>query len=110
MMKRMKTRTRTTKVVVIKVFCVRDSYEVVRTTIRVLSFSAIAAEENQRPCSEKTKCPVSYTAWIAFGIRLSERCPVPIHSDKRRSTLRRVFSGIRNVTDDLAETKSVMNA
>ncbi|GFV43647.1 uncharacterized protein TNCV_2679481 [Trichonephila clavipes] len=32
-----------------------------------------------------TKCPVSHTAWIAFGNsnnRLSVRCPVPIDSDK----------------------------
>ncbi|GFV72992.1 transposable element Tcb2 transposase [Trichonephila clavipes] len=35
----------------------------------------------------KTKCPVSYTAWIAVGVRLSELCPVPIDSDKRRSTV-----------------------
>ncbi|GFU16448.1 hypothetical protein TNCV_836261 [Trichonephila clavipes] len=33
------------------------------------------------------KCPVSYTAWIAFGFRLSEWCPVPIDLDKRRSTV-----------------------
>ncbi|GFV73415.1 hypothetical protein TNCV_3389311 [Trichonephila clavipes] len=39
----------------------------------------------------------TYTAWIAFGYpnnRVSERCPVPIDSDKRRSTVR-VFYGIR---------------
>ncbi|GFV31284.1 hypothetical protein TNCV_1640361 [Trichonephila clavipes] len=35
-------------------FCVRDSYGVVRTN-RVLSYSTIAAQENQRSCSEKTK-------------------------------------------------------
>ncbi|GFS79571.1 hypothetical protein TNCV_2370661 [Trichonephila clavipes] len=72
-----------------------DCYGVVRTTIKVLSYSTTAAQENQRPCSEKTKvydgtakkCPVSYTAWIAFGFRLSERCPVPIDSDERRSTV-----------------------
>ncbi|GFW71155.1 hypothetical protein TNCV_535741 [Trichonephila clavipes] len=37
----------------------------------------------------KVQCPVSYTAWIAFGYpnnRVSERFPVPIDSDKRRST------------------------
>ncbi|GFV83416.1 hypothetical protein TNCV_3055631 [Trichonephila clavipes] len=28
---------------------------VVRTTIKVLSYSTTAAQENQRPCSEKTK-------------------------------------------------------
>ncbi|GFT37212.1 hypothetical protein TNCV_1126711 [Trichonephila clavipes] len=38
-----------------RVFCVRDSYGVVRTTIRELSYSTTAAQENQRPCSEKTK-------------------------------------------------------
>ncbi|GFT53449.1 uncharacterized protein TNCV_3324391 [Trichonephila clavipes] len=38
-----------------RVFCVRDRYGVVRTTIRVLSYSTTAAQENQRPCSEKTK-------------------------------------------------------
>ncbi|GFV46019.1 hypothetical protein TNCV_2200291 [Trichonephila clavipes] len=31
-----------------------DSYRVVRTTIRVLSYSTTAAQENQRLCSEKT--------------------------------------------------------
>ncbi|GFT55545.1 uncharacterized protein TNCV_3320591 [Trichonephila clavipes] len=34
-----------------------------------------------------TKCAVSCTAWIPFGFRLSEWCPVPIDSDKRRSTV-----------------------
>ncbi|GFX52396.1 hypothetical protein TNCV_4324141 [Trichonephila clavipes] len=34
-----------------------------------------------------TWCPASYTAWIAFGLWLSERCPDPIDSDKRRSTV-----------------------
>ncbi|GFV62157.1 uncharacterized protein TNCV_4109601 [Trichonephila clavipes] len=36
------------------------------------------------------KCPVSYTAWIAFGLpnnRVSERHPVPVDSVKRRSTV-----------------------
>ncbi|GFX30811.1 uncharacterized protein TNCV_656971 [Trichonephila clavipes] len=33
------------------------------------------------------RCPVSYTAWMAFGFWLSERCPAPIDSDKRRSTV-----------------------
>ncbi|PRD37703.1 UNVERIFIED_CONTAM: hypothetical protein NCL1_05222 [Trichonephila clavipes] len=32
-----------------------DSYGVVRTTIRVLSYSTIAAQGNRRPCSETTK-------------------------------------------------------
>ncbi|GFX83499.1 hypothetical protein TNCV_324481 [Trichonephila clavipes] len=32
-----------------------SSYGVVRTTIRMLSYSTTAAQENQRPCSEKTK-------------------------------------------------------
>ncbi|GFT97853.1 hypothetical protein TNCV_2167631 [Trichonephila clavipes] len=71
------------------VFCVTDSYGVVRTTIRVLSYST-AAQDNQIPCSEKTKCPVLCTAWIAFGYtnnHVSEPCPVPIDSDKRRSTV-----------------------
>ncbi|GFV36114.1 hypothetical protein TNCV_4964621 [Trichonephila clavipes] len=35
------------------VFCVRD--RVVRTTIRELSYSTTAVQENRRPCSEKTK-------------------------------------------------------
>ncbi|GFV70980.1 uncharacterized protein TNCV_2355241 [Trichonephila clavipes] len=34
-----------------------------------------------------TMCPVSYTAWIAFGFRLSVRYPVPIDSDKQHSTV-----------------------
>ncbi|GFV99478.1 uncharacterized protein TNCV_5078421 [Trichonephila clavipes] len=37
-----------------------------------------------------TMCPVSYTAWFAFGYpnnRISERCPFPTGSDKRRSTV-----------------------
>ncbi|GFY07077.1 hypothetical protein TNCV_4203481 [Trichonephila clavipes] len=53
-----------------------------------------AAQENQRLSSEKpkvyndtAKMSGAYTAWIAFGARLSERCPVPIDSDKRRSTV-----------------------
>ncbi|GFU97803.1 chondroitin proteoglycan 2 [Trichonephila clavipes] len=37
------------------VFCVRDSYGVIRTTIRVLSYSSTASKENQRPCSEQMK-------------------------------------------------------
>ncbi|GFX26099.1 hypothetical protein TNCV_2274391 [Trichonephila clavipes] len=37
------------------VFCVRDSYGVVRTAIRVLPYSTTAAQENQRSCSETTK-------------------------------------------------------
>ncbi|GFU24168.1 hypothetical protein TNCV_2007541 [Trichonephila clavipes] len=40
--------------------------------------------------SRVLKCPVSYTAWIAFSYpnnRISEWCPVPIDSDKRRSTV-----------------------
>ncbi|PRD27924.1 UNVERIFIED_CONTAM: hypothetical protein NCL1_33982 [Trichonephila clavipes] len=32
-----------------------DSYGVVRTTIRVLSYSTTAAQENRRPCSDKAK-------------------------------------------------------
>ncbi|GFT39268.1 hypothetical protein TNCV_2421971 [Trichonephila clavipes] len=38
-----------------KGFCVRDSYGVVRTTIRRLSYLTTDAQENQRPYSEKTK-------------------------------------------------------
>ncbi|GFX57738.1 hypothetical protein TNCV_1494991 [Trichonephila clavipes] len=34
---------------------IRDSYEVVRTAIRVLFYSTTAAEENQGPCSEKLR-------------------------------------------------------
>ncbi|GFY25311.1 hypothetical protein TNCV_2484311 [Trichonephila clavipes] len=34
---------------------VRDSYGVVRTTIRMQSYSTTAAQEDQRPCSEKMK-------------------------------------------------------
>ncbi|GFV89671.1 hypothetical protein TNCV_1576441 [Trichonephila clavipes] len=30
---------------------------------------------------------VSYIVWIAFGFRLSERCSVPIDSDKQLSTV-----------------------
>ncbi|GFU03185.1 hypothetical protein TNCV_2720831 [Trichonephila clavipes] len=89
------------KVSLNSVSCVRDSYGVVRTTIRMLSYSTTAVQENQRLSSEKSKvyngtaknkllfsaikCPVSYTAWITFGYpnnRSSERCPVPIDSDK----------------------------
>ncbi|GFU79515.1 hypothetical protein TNCV_2915751 [Trichonephila clavipes] len=33
------------------------------------------------------KCLVSYTAWMAFGFRLSERYLIPIGSDKRHSTV-----------------------
>ncbi|GFV85456.1 hypothetical protein TNCV_3772801 [Trichonephila clavipes] len=37
-----------------------------------------------------TKCPVSYTAWIAFSFRLSEQSRIQMvpgpRSDKRRST------------------------
>ncbi|GFW82603.1 uncharacterized protein TNCV_3491751 [Trichonephila clavipes] len=39
-------------------------------------------------------CPVSYTTWIAHSVfvypnnRVSERCSVPIDSDKRRSTVK----------------------
>ncbi|GFU40089.1 uncharacterized protein TNCV_4692891 [Trichonephila clavipes] len=36
-------------------FCVRDSHRVVGITIRVLSYSTTASQENRRPCSEKTK-------------------------------------------------------
>ncbi|GFT58091.1 hypothetical protein TNCV_722691 [Trichonephila clavipes] len=36
-------------------FCVRDSYRLVRTTIRVRTYSITAAQENQIPCSKKTK-------------------------------------------------------
>ncbi|GFT23440.1 uncharacterized protein TNCV_2016961 [Trichonephila clavipes] len=36
-------------------FSALDSYGGVRTTIRGLSYSTTAAQENQRPCSEKTK-------------------------------------------------------
>ncbi|GFT04480.1 hypothetical protein TNCV_1929921 [Trichonephila clavipes] len=36
-------------------FFVRDSYGVVRTTIRVMSQSTTASQENQRPWSKKTK-------------------------------------------------------
>ncbi|GFS47133.1 hypothetical protein TNCV_2053141 [Trichonephila clavipes] len=32
-----------------------DSYGVVRTTIRVLSCSTTASQENQRPCNERTE-------------------------------------------------------
>ncbi|GFW75717.1 uncharacterized protein TNCV_4429001 [Trichonephila clavipes] len=40
----------------------------------VLSYSTIAAQENQNENERKyTMCPVSYTAWIAFGFRLSEQ-------------------------------------
>ncbi|GFT26603.1 nose resistant to fluoxetine protein 6 [Trichonephila clavipes] len=55
----MRSRTTTTKVArsikCCRVFCVRDSYGVVRTTTRVMSYQTTAAQENQRPCSEKTK-------------------------------------------------------
>ncbi|GFY13028.1 hypothetical protein TNCV_665911 [Trichonephila clavipes] len=36
-------------------FCVGDSYRVVGTTIRMLSYSTTVAQENQRPCSKKKK-------------------------------------------------------
>ncbi|GFV89457.1 hypothetical protein TNCV_4152731 [Trichonephila clavipes] len=36
-------------------FQMQDSYGVIRTTIRVLSYSTTAVQENQRPCSETTK-------------------------------------------------------
>ncbi|GFV92448.1 uncharacterized protein TNCV_3950581 [Trichonephila clavipes] len=35
------------------VLCVRDSHGMVPTTIRVLSYSTTASQENQIPCSEK---------------------------------------------------------
>ncbi|GFW39767.1 uncharacterized protein TNCV_2419331 [Trichonephila clavipes] len=44
-----------------------------------------------------TKYPVSFTAWMAFGFwlseqnRESERCPVLIDSDKRRSTVNSIW-------------------
>ncbi|GFV47138.1 uncharacterized protein TNCV_2322831 [Trichonephila clavipes] len=41
---------------------------------------------------DNNKFPVSYTARIAFGFRLSERCLIPIDSDKRRSTVSRKLS------------------
>ncbi|GFV95017.1 hypothetical protein TNCV_1030151 [Trichonephila clavipes] len=40
-----------------------------------------AAQENQRHCIKKTKCPVSYTAWMAFGFRLSEQLRIRMVSD-----------------------------
>ncbi|PRD27211.1 UNVERIFIED_CONTAM: hypothetical protein NCL1_36008 [Trichonephila clavipes] len=117
-MKRMKTRTTTTKVTrvhqILTLFCVRNSFGVLRTTIRVLSYSTSAAQENQRPCSEKTKVKLRHFAPVLLFIqprfplamifqirivsgpiyymdstrfRLSERCPVPIDSVKRRSTV-----------------------
>ncbi|PRD32878.1 UNVERIFIED_CONTAM: hypothetical protein NCL1_19142 [Trichonephila clavipes] len=39
---------------------------------------------------------VSYTSWIAFGFRLSERCPVPIDSDKRRSIVNSILHTMTN--------------
>ncbi|GFV83463.1 uncharacterized protein TNCV_3056101 [Trichonephila clavipes] len=43
------------KVARVHQICVGDSYGVVRTTIKILSYSTTASQENQRPCSEKTK-------------------------------------------------------
>ncbi|GFW41996.1 uncharacterized protein TNCV_7041 [Trichonephila clavipes] len=47
-------KERTTKVArvhqMLTSFLVRDSYGVVKTTIRVLPYSATAAQENQGPC------------------------------------------------------------
>ncbi|GFW67717.1 hypothetical protein TNCV_3445891 [Trichonephila clavipes] len=41
-------------------FSALDSYEVVRTTIRGLSYSTTAAQENQRPCSgKKRRCTIT---------------------------------------------------
>ncbi|GFX91223.1 hypothetical protein TNCV_1246381 [Trichonephila clavipes] len=48
------------------VFCVRDSYGVVRTTIRLLSDSTTAAQENQRLCSEKRRCTMVQRKIIHF--------------------------------------------
>ncbi|GFY02342.1 uncharacterized protein TNCV_3502241 [Trichonephila clavipes] len=45
------------------------------------------AAKKRRCTMVQRKGPVSYTAWIAFGFRLSERFPVPIDTDKRRSTV-----------------------
>ncbi|GFU38959.1 hypothetical protein TNCV_1753671 [Trichonephila clavipes] len=50
------------------------------------------SETLQRKKRRCTMCPVSYAALIALGFRLSnnrvsERCPVPIDSDKRHSTV-----------------------
>ncbi|GFW28013.1 uncharacterized protein TNCV_768931 [Trichonephila clavipes] len=49
------TTTKVTRICQMRVFCVRDSHAMVRKTIRVLSYSITAAQENRIPCSEKTK-------------------------------------------------------
>ncbi|GFX78731.1 uncharacterized protein TNCV_3695671 [Trichonephila clavipes] len=84
-MKRMTTRTTTTtkEARVHQMLARFLSYKVVRTINRVLSYSTTAAQENQRPCSEKAKvyngtekkwlfstikCPIAYTARNEFDI------------------------------------------
>ncbi|GFW60509.1 uncharacterized protein TNCV_568571 [Trichonephila clavipes] len=49
-------------------------------------------DETDEDENNTTKWPVSYTAWIAFDFRLSERYPVPTDSDKRRSTVFGLFT------------------
>ncbi|GFX77332.1 hypothetical protein TNCV_5064581 [Trichonephila clavipes] len=44
-------------------FSMLDSYGVVRTTIKVLSYSTTTAQENQRPFSKKTKV---YNGTVTF--------------------------------------------
>ncbi|GFX77286.1 hypothetical protein TNCV_5064142 [Trichonephila clavipes] len=70
-------------------------------TIRKLPCSTTAAQENQRPCSEKTKVyngtaknEVSGFMYCMARIRLSERYPIPIDSDQRRSTVLQFFNQI----------------
>ncbi|GFT79957.1 hypothetical protein TNCV_4598411 [Trichonephila clavipes] len=88
-MKRMETRATLTKVArvhqTLRVFCVRQLWS--DTNNRVLSISTTAAQENQRLCSENTMYNVSGFIYCMDRIRLSERCPVPIDSDKRPSTV-----------------------
>ncbi|GFW78338.1 hypothetical protein TNCV_1378881 [Trichonephila clavipes] len=69
---------------------VNDNYrEVITNFVHSISGFQECDEEDTEDCGFQM-CLVSYTAWIAFGYpnnRVSERCPVLIDSDKRRSTV-----------------------
>ncbi|GFX18634.1 hypothetical protein TNCV_3310951 [Trichonephila clavipes] len=77
-------------------FVSKNSYGVIRITIRVLSYSTTAAQENQRPCSKKKMVYNGIAKSVRFHIlhglhsvfsypnnRVSEQCPFPIASNKR---------------------------
>ncbi|GFV27173.1 hypothetical protein TNCV_2123891 [Trichonephila clavipes] len=77
------------------VFCVSQLRSDTSNNQSALLLNYCCAKESRELAGRNEGCTDLYTAWNAFGFgypnnRVSEQCPVPINSDKRRSTEDRI--------------------